>query len=132
MKDRMTLGRDADVAETAALMLADENAERRMFDELDREAVERYEAELEKLAERRKNAAIQRVRRALGDDCANVAYACFNRKTWKDVGIPRATFFHRLKSENIFPCLKIKAEVAVGRTVRGRNVALVTRFADCL
>ena len=37
MKDRMTLGRDADVAESAALTLADENAERRMFDELDRE-----------------------------------------------------------------------------------------------
>ena len=37
MKDRMTLGRDADVAESAALTLADENAERRMLDELDRE-----------------------------------------------------------------------------------------------
>ena len=36
MKDRMTLGHEADVAETAALTLADENAERRMFDELDR------------------------------------------------------------------------------------------------
>ena len=35
MKDRMTLGRDADVAETAALTLADENAERRMFDDLE-------------------------------------------------------------------------------------------------
>ena len=37
MKDRMTLGHDADVAETAALTLADPDAERRMFDELDRE-----------------------------------------------------------------------------------------------
>ena len=37
MKDRMTLGHDADVAETAALTLADENAERRMLDELDYE-----------------------------------------------------------------------------------------------
>ena len=102
MKDRMTLGRDADVAESAALTLADGNAERRMFDELDREAVERYEAELEKLAERRKNAAVQRVRRALGDGCANVAYAYFNHKTWKEVGIPRRTFFHRLKKVKIF------------------------------
>ena len=40
MKDRMTLGRDADVAESAALTLADENAERRMLDALDREHVE--------------------------------------------------------------------------------------------
>ena len=80
-RERIVLGRRADVAESAALTLADENAERRMFDELDREAVERYEAELEKLAERRKNAAIQRVRRTLGDDCANVAYAYFNHKT---------------------------------------------------
>ena len=101
-RERIVLGRRADVAESAALTLADENAERRMFDERDREAVERYEAELEKLAERRKNAAIQRARRALGDDCANVAYAYFNHKTWKDIGIPRATFFHRLKKVKIF------------------------------
>ena len=39
---------------------------------------------------------------ALGDDCANVAYAYFNHKTWKDIGIPRATFFHRLKKVKIF------------------------------
>ena len=102
MKDRMILGRDADVAETAALVLADENAERRMLDELDHEAVEQYEVELEKLVERRKNAAVQRVRRALGDDCANVAYAYFNHKTWKDIDVPRRTFFHRLKKVKIF------------------------------
>ena len=102
MKDRMTLGRDTDVAETAALTLADENAERRMFDELDREYVEQCEQEMEDAERAYIKAAVQRVRRALGDGCANVAYAYFNHKTWKEAGIPRRTFFHRLKKVKIF------------------------------
>ena len=102
MKDRMTLGHEADVAETAALTLADENAERRMFDELDREYVERCERDLEAARKSCIKAAVQRVRRALGDGCANVAYAYFNHKTWKEIGIPRRTFFHRLKKVKIF------------------------------
>jgi len=102
MKDRMTLGRDADVAESAALTLADENAERRMLDALDREHVEQCEREMEAVEKSCIKAAVQRVRRALGDGCANVAYAYFNHKTWKEVGIPRRTFFHRLKKVKIF------------------------------
>ena len=102
MKDRITLGHEADVAETAALTLADENAERRMFDELDREHVEQREREMEAAKKSCIKAAVQRVRRALGDGCANVAYAYFTHKTWKEAGIPRATFFHRLKKVKIF------------------------------
>ena len=102
MKDRMTLGRDADVAESAALTLADPNEESRMLDALDREHVEQCEREMEAMEKPRIKAAVQRVRRALGNGCANVAYAYFNHKTWKEVGIPRRTFFHRLKKVKIF------------------------------
>ena len=102
MKDRMTLGRDADVAESAALTLADPNEESRMLDALDREHVEQCEWEMEAMEKSRIKAAVQRVRRALGNGCANVAYAYFNHKTWKEVGIPRRTFFHRLKKVKIF------------------------------
>ena len=41
MKDRMTLGRDADVAESAALTLADDRAMERIVEHLDREYDER-------------------------------------------------------------------------------------------
>ena len=102
MKDRMTLGRDADVAEIAALTLADPDAERRMLDALDREYVEQCEQAKEEAEKAYIKAAVQRVRRALGDGCANVAYAYFNHKTWKETGIPRRTFFHRLKKVKIF------------------------------
>ena len=102
MKDRMTLGRDADVAESAALTLADPNAESRMLDALDREHIEQCEREMEAVEKSCIKAAVQRVRRELGDGCANVAYAYFNHKTWKEVGIPRRTFFHRLKKVKIF------------------------------
>ena len=102
MKDRMTLGRDADVAETAALTMADPNAERRMLDALDMAHVEQCEQAMEEAEKAFIKAAVQRVRRALGDGCANVAYAYFNHKTWKETGIPRRTFFHRLKKVKIF------------------------------
>ena len=102
MKDRMTLGRDADAAETAALTLADPRATERIFDALDWEHDERYDREMEVAEKSRVKTAVQRVRRALGDGCANVAYAYFNHKTWREVGIPRRTFFHRLKKVKIF------------------------------
>ena len=102
MKDRITLGHEADVAETAALTLADENAERRMLDALDREYIEQCEQEMEYAEKSCIKAAVQRVRRALGDGCANVAYAYFNHRTWREACIPRRTFFHRLKKVKIF------------------------------
>ena len=102
MKDRMTLGRDADAAETAALTLADPRATERIFDALDWEHVERCDREMGVAEKSRVKTAVQRVRRALGDGCANVAYAYFNHKTWREVGIPRRTFFHRLKKVKIF------------------------------
>ena len=47
MKDRMTLGRDADVAETAALTLVDCRATERIVEELDREYIKQCEQEME-------------------------------------------------------------------------------------
>ena len=86
MKDRMTLGRDADVAETAALTLADENAERRMFDEFDRETDRKVDGG-------RIGAALRRL------DTADRAFAraVLNGRTWRDSGMTKQGFNKRLK-----------------------------------
>ena len=99
MKDRMTQGFRADAAETAALTLPDLRADQRIFDALDWEHDERRrDAEVR----RRRNTVVQRVRRALGNDCANLTYAYLKGKSWREIGIPRSTFFHRLKKVKIF------------------------------
>ena len=91
MKDRMTLGRDADVAETAALTLADENAERRMFDSLDYEQVRK----------KRKN-KIDSAMRRLGKWDRAFARAVLQGKSWRDMGIAKSTFSDSLKKiENL-------------------------------
>ena len=86
MKDRMTLGHDADVAETAALTLADENAERRMFDELDRETDRKVEGGKIGAALRRLNTADRAFARAV-----------LNGRTWRDSGMTKQGFNKRLK-----------------------------------
>ena len=86
MKDRMTLGRDADVAETAALTLADENAERRMLDALDREADRKGDGG-------RSGAAL----RGLGTAARAFARAVLNGRTWRDSGMTKQGFNKRLK-----------------------------------
>ena len=92
MKDRITLGHEADVAETAALTLADENAERRMFDELDRETDRKVEGGKIGAALRRLNASDRAFARAV-----------LNGRTWRDMGCPERTFYWRLKKlENFF------------------------------
>ena len=99
MKDRKTLGLRADAAETAALTLHDHRATSRIFDALDWEHDERRRSTEER---RRRNTVVQRVRRALGNDCANLAYAYLKGRSWREIGIPRSTFFHRLKKVKIF------------------------------
>ena len=86
MKDRMTLGHDADVAETAALTLADENAERRMLDALDRETDRKVDVG-------RIGAALRRL------DTADRAFAraVLNGRTWRDSGMTKQGFNKRLK-----------------------------------
>ena len=53
MKDRITLGRDADVAETAALTLADDRATDRIVESLDWEHDARIAAIMERRREER-------------------------------------------------------------------------------
>jgi len=92
MKDCMTLGRDADVAETAALTLVDANAERRMLDELD----------YEQMRKKRKNKIDSAMRRLSKWDRA-FARAVLQGKSWRDMGIAKSTFSDSLKRiENLF------------------------------
>lgn len=99
MKDRKTQGFRADAAETAALTLPDLRADQRIFDAIDWKNDERLRNAEER---RRRNTVVQRVRRALGNDCANLTYAYLKGKSWREIGIPRSTFFHRLKKVKIF------------------------------
>ena len=86
MKDRMTLGHDADVAETAALTLADENAERRMFDELDCETDRKVDGGRIGAALRRLNTADRAFARAV-----------LKGRTWRDSCMTKQGFNKRLK-----------------------------------
>ena len=96
MKDRMTLGRDADVAESAALTLADENAERRMLDELDREPMRKAEGGRIGAALRRLNASDRAFARSVLDGW-----------NWRKMGISKQLFSWRLKKvEEIFRARK--------------------------
>ena len=92
MKDRMTLGHDADVAETAALTFADERATERIYEALDRETDRKADGG-------RIGAALRRL------DTADRAFAraVLNGRTWREMGCPERTFYWRLKKlENFF------------------------------
>ena len=106
MKDRMTLGHDADVAETAALTLADERATERIYEALDMEhdecMADIMERRKKKREEKRRNRAVKRVKEALGIVYADVLDAYLHQRTWRDVGIPKRTFGDRLKKVKIF------------------------------
>ena len=105
MKDRTTLGHCADTAETAALTIADSRATERIIEACDYAETSNAspESDISLLDERCKQAAVQRVRRALGDKCANVIHAYLNHKNWKDMRIPRSSFLYALKKvENYF------------------------------
>ena len=106
MKDRTTLGRDADVAETAALTLADSRATERIVEEMDREHDERMadimERRRKKREEKRRNRAIKRVKDAMGIVYADVLDAYLHQRTWREIGIPKRTFGDRLKKVKIF------------------------------
>ena len=106
MKDRMILGTKADVAETAALTLADERATERIIEALDFEHDER-ERDIQERRERdrlrqRKSRAVKLIRARLGDAYGEVAKAWFGGKGADDIGIPERTFRDRLKKVKIF------------------------------
>ena len=105
MKHRKTMGHCADAAESAALTVADPRATERIIEALDYE--EEADISLSKnlsLSDVQcRLAAVQRVRRALGDKCANVIHAYLNSKNWEDMNIPRSSFLYALKKvENYF------------------------------
>ena len=89
-RERLVLGRDADVAETAARMASSYSA----FASGGCDARERRN--------RMVNAVVERVRRRLGNKCARVARAYFNCKPWEKAGLPERTFYHALKKVRIF------------------------------
>ena len=106
MKDRMILGTKADVAETAALTLADERATERIIEALDFEHDER-DRDIQERRERdrlrqRKSRAVKLIRARLGDAYGEVAKAWFGGKGAGDIGIPERTFRDRLKKVKIF------------------------------
>ena len=86
MKDRMTLGREADVAESAALTLADCRATERIYDALEWERERRS-------AKNRIDAAMRRLTKCDRD----FARAVLRGKSWCDMGISKSTFSDRLK-----------------------------------
>ena len=86
MKDRMTLGRDADAAESAALTLADERATERIYDALEWERERRS-------AKNRIDAAMRRLTKCDRD----FARAVLRGKSWCDMGISKSTLSDRLK-----------------------------------
>ena len=101
-RERIVLGRRADVAETAArLSVSVWSNAARTFDR-----------------ERLVKSAVERVRRhfgrrnkATGDKYAKVAYAYFKRRSWHKTGLPRRTFFHALKKvKNFFGGRKQRAK----------------------
>ena len=92
-RERIVLGRRADVAETAARFSVSvwSNAAR-TFDK-----------------ERLVKSAVERVRRhfgrrnrARGNKYARVAYTYFKRRGWRKTGLPESSFFHALKKVKDF------------------------------
>ena len=94
MKDRMTLGHIADVAESAALTMADGRATERIVEACDWRDVRTKE----------KNRIDSAMRRLNKSDRA-FARAVLRGKSWQEMGIPRSTFSDRLKKvEKVILC----------------------------
>ena len=106
MNHRLILGQNADVAETAALTLVDERADKRIYEHLDMEHDERMadimEQRRKKREERRRARAVERVQEVMGDIFADVLDAHLHHRSWRDIGIPKRTFNYRLKKVKIF------------------------------
>ena len=105
-RERIVLGRRADVAETAALALADMRATARILAAMDWEHDERIaelrERRRKERDKKRRSRAIDKVKKALGDDYADVVRAWLKGRTWRDMGIPERTFGDRLKKVKDF------------------------------
>ncbi len=96
MNHRLILGQNADVAETAALTLADDRADKRIVEELDREHDE-------KAREQAISDALGKLNKADRD----FVKAVFKHRSWKEMGISKQLFSWRLKKvEKIFEACK--------------------------
>jgi hypothetical protein len=105
MNHRKTLGFESDVAESAALTIADERATERIYEACDweenPESIDTGNG-IDLSDEQCIHAAVERVRRALGNKCARVVNAYLNHKNWEDLNIPERTFQHALKKIKIY------------------------------
>ncbi len=112
MNHRKTMGFTADAAETAALTMVDPRATERIIESCDYVEEEAFAVKAIDLTDEQcRNAAVERVRRALGNKCAEVIRAYLNHKDWKNINIPRTTFQHALKKvENYFQPHKIRVK----------------------
>ena len=86
MKDRMTLGHIADVAESTALTMADGRATERIVEACD----------WRQIRTKGKNRIDNALRRLNAHDRA-FARAVLGGKSWRDLGMPKSTFSVRLK-----------------------------------
>ena len=86
MKDRMTLGRDADAAESAALTLADSRATERIYDALE------WERE-ENARQRQVNNAVRR----LSKKDRSFVRCVLKGRRWAELGISKQAFYCKLK-----------------------------------
>ena len=86
MKDRMILGHDADVAESAALTLADCRATERIYDALEWERDEKH----------RKGLIDNAVRRLAKKD-RPFARSVLKGRRWDELGISKQAFYCKLK-----------------------------------
>ena len=82
---------------SAIATVADPRATERIIETCDYEPENEVTADICLNDEIRRNAAVERVRRALGNKCAEVVRAYLNHKKWKDTNIPERTFQHALK-----------------------------------
>ena len=99
VRNRIVLGRDRDVAESAALTgTANPFAG----------CLEEYTAKWSKAI----HDLVEIVRYRLGNECAVVAYAYLHRRKWQKTGMKKSTFYKRLK--------KVKIIFALENTKRNR------------
>ena len=94
MNHRKTLGFESDVAESAALTIADERATERIYEVCDREHDRKKE-----------NNRIDNKLRMLDEPDRAFARAVLCGKSWQDLGMPKSTFSVKLKKvEKVLSC----------------------------
>jgi hypothetical protein len=94
MNHRKTLGFESDVAESAALTIADERATERIYEACD------WEHDRKKEKNR-----IDNKLRMLDEPNRAFARAVLCGKSWQDLGIPKSTFSVKLKKvEKVLSC----------------------------